>query len=602
MKKIILISLFIVLAFSIKAQETFITVAPQDPIPVGESFQVQYIIEDGDQVSNFKHGSFKNFRIVAGPNIYTGSVTEKSQVKQLKNLVYTLAAVKPGRFIIEGATITVNGKQEKSNDVVVGILTKEEAARRFNKTTPVINSDYFLLPGEDAYEKIRKNLFLKMTVNKKDCFVGEPILATFKLYSRLESRSDIIKNPGFYGFTVYDMINLSDKELATEYVKGKLFDVHTIRKVQLYPLREGAYTIDAMDVKNVVEFSHSIVHKKTEQEIVEGMLRNDSNEVKGKDAEIFESNISTDPVVINVKPTPAKSKPAAYNGATGRFNISASVIKDTMAKNEEGHLEITISGKGNFIQLNAPVVEWPEGIEGFEPVIKDILDKTQTPLSGSRKFSYSFVSAKPGNYVIPSISFSFFDIDSGKYKIVTAPAMQINVNSKELLNRTKAELSDKKSSKNKNYWVIGAAMLLLSMTGVYFFVWKRERKPGPKLDETTGIKPALSIDEIFPFSLLSESVNSRDFFSSLHQSIWKFFNHYFDLSGSEMNKNILSEKLLEAGISEHLIIDTLQVLQQCETGMFTNVNLLNNNQEIFLKTRELFGEIDAMLVSSSGLN
>jgi len=602
LRKVILISFFIVLAFSIKAQETFITVAPQDPIPIGESFQVQYIIEDGDLVGSFKHGSFKNFRIVAGPNIYSGSVTKGNQEKQLKNLVYTLVAIKPGRFIIEGATITVNGKLEKSNDVAVEIITKEEAAVRFNKAMPVINSDYFLLPGEDAYEKIRKNLFLKMTVNKKDCFVGEPILATFKLYSRLESRSDIVKNPGFYGFTVYDMINLSDKELATEYIQGKLFDVHTIRKVQLYPLREGIYTIDAMEVKNAVEFSLRIVHKKTEQEIVEGMLRNDSNEVKDKDAVIFESNISTDPVVINVKPTPAKSKPAAYNGATGRFHISASMIKDTVTKNEEGHLEITISGKGNFIQLNAPVVDWPEGIEGFEPVVRDILDKTQTPLSGSRKFSYSFVSAKPGNYVIPAISFSFFDIDSGKYKTVTTPAMQVNVTSKELLNPTKAELSDKKNSRNKSYFAIGAAVLLISIVGMYFFVWKRKRKPDPNPDETTGIKRDLSIDEIFPFALLSESVNNRDFYSSLHQSIWKFFNHYFNLSGSDMNKNILSEKLLEAGMSEHLIIDILQVLQQCETGMFTNVNLLNNDEELFLKTRKLFWEIDAVLLSSSGLN
>ena len=55
---------------------------------------------------------------------------------------------------------------------------------------------------------------MKVLVDKRSCFVGEPVLATFKLYSRLESKSDIVKNPGFYGFTVQDMINLADKQIA----------------------------------------------------------------------------------------------------------------------------------------------------------------------------------------------------------------------------------------------------------------------------------------------------------------------------------------------------------------------------------------------------
>ena len=109
-------------------------------------------------------------------------------------------------------------------------------------------------------------------IDKKTCYAGEPVVATFKLYSRLQSKSDIIKNPGFYGFSVHDMINLDDKMVNTEEFNGKEFDVHTIRQVQLYPLQAGIYTIDAMEVKNKVEFSRSVVNKKAEQEIIEGVV------------------------------------------------------------------------------------------------------------------------------------------------------------------------------------------------------------------------------------------------------------------------------------------------------------------------------------------
>ena len=39
-------------------------------------------------------------------------------------------------------------------------------------------------------------------------------------------------------FLFFDMINLSDKEVLAEKINGKLFDVHTIRKVQLFPCKQ----------------------------------------------------------------------------------------------------------------------------------------------------------------------------------------------------------------------------------------------------------------------------------------------------------------------------------------------------------------------------
>ena len=245
-------------------------------------------------------------------------------------------------------------------------------------------------------------------VDKRSCFIGEPVLATFKLYSRLESKSDIVKNPGFYGFTVHDMVNLSDKQVVPENVNGKAFDVHTIRKVQLYPLQAGVFTIDAMEVKNNIEFSRSTVNKKTEQEIVEGVLGNNESDEKKGNTEAFESSMSTEPVTINVKPLPDKTKPISFEGATGLFTISAEAVKNKLSREEGDMLEITISGKGNFVQLNAPAVQWPKGMEGFEPSVKDSLDKSASPLTGSRTYRYPFVSATAGEYTIPGITFSFF--------------------------------------------------------------------------------------------------------------------------------------------------------------------------------------------------
>jgi hypothetical protein len=101
------------------------------------------------------------------------------------------------------------------------VISKAEALKDERSAGSQVNSDYFLAPDEDPYVKMQRNLFMKVLVDKRVCYVGEPVTAVFKLYSRLESKSDIVKNPGFYGFTVQDMINLGDKVSVIESINGR---------------------------------------------------------------------------------------------------------------------------------------------------------------------------------------------------------------------------------------------------------------------------------------------------------------------------------------------------------------------------------------------
>ncbi len=600
MKKSVTIFALLLSVLSGWSQVLFKTIVPQQPVVSGESFQVQYIIEDGDKSMNVKPPVFNNFRFVAGPNIYMGTVAGTNGTRALRNAVYTLEAIRPGKFIIPGASITVNGRMIRSNDVLVQVISKEEAVNpdnyRNNKEDGINPSDYFLRPGENAYEKISQNLFLKVLVDKKSCYVGEPVLATFKLYSRLESKSDIVKNPGFYGFTVYDMVNLADKQMATENVNGKKFDVHTIRKVQLYPLQSGVFTIDAMEVKNKVEFSKSAVNKKTEQEIVEGVLGNDNTESTKEGTELFETDISTEPVTISVKPVPSVNKPSSFTGATGHFTIAAALVNDTLAKNEQGFFEITIAGKGNFIQLDVPAVQWPAGVEGFEPVVKDDLDKTKIPLAGSRIFRYPFVCSSPGNLQLPSVSFSFFDTDSNSYKTVVTKKVVVLIGNeekvsagsggKEVVEEYKSSIAEKSEQAARKAGIVVVSLVLLIL--VY---WGFRKKEPEKLQQVPAIAAQPSIDNLLEPAYAAVSAEGNQFYSVLHGIIWKFAAEQFNLSGSEMNKQMLADKMNEANVVADISLNLFHVLADCEAGMFTNASLLNDKQSMLEETKEILEKV-----------
>lgn len=575
----------------LQAQVSFKTVVPQQSLVAGESFQVQYILEDADNASNLKPPVFKNFRYVAGPNLYTGSVPSIHGSKPLRNFVYTLEATRPGRFMIPGTTIVADGQLLQSDDVWVKVITKEEAMLLFGREMAAMSSDYILRPGEDPYQKIRKNLFLKVLVDKRSCYAGEPVTATFKLYSRLESKSDIVKNPGFYGFTVFDMVNLADKQVAAEMLNGKVYDVHTIRKVQLYPLQAGVFTIDPMEVRNKVEFSRSVVNKKTEQQIAEGMLSGSEEEPANKHAEVFESSMSSEAVTITVRPSPEKNKPALFTGATGNFSISAALVRTELRKNEEAWLEVTVSGKGNFLQLIPPAVQWPANVETFDAANTDKLDKTKMPLAGSRTFRFPFVAAAEGDFEIPAISYAFFDPDSNRYKTMTTKPVRFRVSGETVKEKVVTEKKKSVSSINtRASWVAGSIVAALFLAVFGYWLLRKKEPVVVKAEETLVVEP--SADEQLQVATQLAQHNDPAFYTELHRVIWEKLGHYFGLGGTNLNKAALYSKLAEKEISPEMTNTINHILTECETNLYTTAALESNKEQLLADARKVLASLE----------
>ncbi len=585
-----LIALMLSVVYS-SAQVAFHTIVSQGPVVAGESFQVQYVIENMNKEDEFFAPDFKEFRFVSGPNVYTGSALSTNGAKKLKNIVYTLATTRPGRFIIPGASARIGDKLIKSENVWLEVISKTEMQKNGKAHLQDTNEDYFLSPGEDPYAKMQRNLFMKVLVDKRSCFVGEPVTATFKLYSRLESRSDIVKNPGFYGFTVQDMINLDDKLINTENINGKTFDVHVVRKVQLYPLQPGSFSIDAMEVRNKVEFSKSLVSKKTEQEIAEGVYAHEEAEEKNNTV-VVENSMHTEPVAITVKPSPEKNKPLDYNGATGSFKVIASLDKNELARNEEGNLIVTISGKGNFTQLSAPAIVWPAGIEGFDPTIKDSLDHQHSPLSGKRVFNFRFISAKAGNYIFPAISFSFFKPDSNIYKRIVTNPLTVHISKqKRKSNEAAKDLTNAVKRKGQlKWWLTGIGGLLIA-AGVFYWVRKTKQvniKQTSLEDTSSTISVARILQPAYTFS----EADDKTFYTVLRNYVWEFFSQHYGLTGSSMNKGMLSKTMDDHAVDTKDKNQLLEILHQCETGVFTNAESNTDKKKLLEETKDVLKKLN----------
>jgi BatD DUF11 like domain len=430
----------------VSGQVKFSTWVSSQDIGQKEYLQIEYVVENAKQIDELTPPSFPGFQIVQGPIQSSGMSIVNGSMSQYKGLSFVLQPIHTGKYTIGGASATVDGHPLRSNTVKITVhagggsggnnpsnpgggnpFAQPFGADPFNASQRDVEREYILKPGENVNEKIRKNLFVKVQVDKNSCFVGEPIVCTYKLYSRLSSESRVTKRPSLNGFSVYDMVDPGSDPVSVEKLNGKSFTVHIIRKTQLIPLQAGNIDLDPVEVENTVHFVKGGGRQEPRRggsirDLLDQMM-DDNNLGPEVDERV---TLDTKPVTITVKPLP-ENKPANYNGAVGSFSIETSLAHRSVAAQDEATLHVVVKGKGNLPVLAAPAVGWPSGFEAFEPTAKEDVNKTIAPMSGSKSFDYVFIPRTPGHYTLPAISFSYFDPSSQTYKSAEGGPQELQV-------------------------------------------------------------------------------------------------------------------------------------------------------------------------------
>ncbi|HEU0064160.1 MAG TPA: BatD family protein, partial [Flavisolibacter sp.] len=200
MKKIAFAIISFILLQNMQAQKVQ-TILPVQPVLEGTAFQIQYVISNPSEVINVLPPDFDSLRLVSGPNHYKGIAIVNGKQQALNNITYTFVASKPGNYSIKGIDVTFkNNIHQKAGDVFIKVITAPQASynTRSNYTDASLYAPH---TKKNLQQLIKDNLFVKTEVNKTTVFEGEPVVATYTLYSRLQSSSQATKSPSLYGFS-----------------------------------------------------------------------------------------------------------------------------------------------------------------------------------------------------------------------------------------------------------------------------------------------------------------------------------------------------------------------------------------------------------------
>ena len=533
-------------------------------ISMQDYLQVQYLIENTTRVSSFIPPKFKQFQIVEGPNQTTGYNMVNGNLKEYVSFSYLLRPGKAGKWVIPAAIARVEGKNYTSN--AVEVVVSKGAVAAPSEESMVAAEELILKPGEQAVNKIRNNLFVRLDVDRTAVMVGEPIVATYKLYTRLRSESRVTERPSFNGFSVYDMVNPDQMEATKEQFQGREYNVYLLRKVQLYPLQAGTFELESLEVTNDIRFISAsaldggYVPSELLRELALG-LNNSSGIVTESVA------LKNPPVSVVVKALPPAEDSSA-SGAVGHFTIRSFIDAPEVHKGDVVNLEVQIAGRGNFPMIPVPKVNWPSGIDVFEANSTDQVNKFVAPLSGSKLFSIPFTVNKEGPLDIPPVEFVYYDVDARKYVNAKSEPLSIQI----LAARPSAiKPPVLQEAKPANAWkyILTILALILVGGGIYILL---KRSSGPVKVVQPIQEPVVVKDEIArpkdPLEEIRTAFDRKDvhgFYRQLNLVIDQCMMNKYKVDGT----GAWEDQLLAKGVDTSMIMEIKQLKQDAEIAMYT---------------------------------
>ena len=127
-----------------------------------------------------------------------------------------------------------------------------------------------------------------------------------------------------------------------------------------------------------------------------------------------------------MRPLPLPA-PEGYHGAVGQYSISMEVDTDRVAVNEAVTMQVVVSGAGNINTLPDPELPILDGWRAFESS-STVNTHTQDGISsGSRVTEQLLVPGSAGDYIIPAISYTYFDPQAETYQTVSTDPIAVYV-------------------------------------------------------------------------------------------------------------------------------------------------------------------------------
>ncbi len=574
-------SMFALLA----AAQTTVKVQAPNLVGVNEQFNVTFIISGEHSPSDFEWEAGEDFQLVWGPqkgrsssvSIVNGTTTKTTQT----SYTYILMPKKTGHFTLRSAQATVKGRKYTSDAPEIEVVADGASSSQQGSSSSSSSEGRGGAESEGTLSS--EDMFLRLTLNKRNVMVGEPVTATLKFYRRETVNLAGFENakfPDFNGFWSQELQSPSNIEFHREKLGERIYSAALLRSWTLIPQKSGEIRISPAELVCQVNIR---TRRQPTGSIFDDFFQDDYQTIRKR--------VVTDPLTVRVSALPAGA-PATFGGGVGQFKMTASLTRDSLMTHDAASLRLSVTGTGNVALLEAPKLSFPPDFEVYDVKTSDI--------PGGKMFEYPFIPRSAGEFVIGPVEYSYYDNKASRYVTLSSRPLEIKVargNSSQASGSGSGSGEVQVMSGGKDVRNIGADIryistsgpalgaagsffvgtplffllmsgLLLAAAAVYFVMRRRAALKADVVGTRNRAANKMARRRLARAeTFLKESLYTA-FYEELHKTLFGYVSDKLNMDISDMSKDNIAARLVAAGVGEALAADYIALLDACEYARY----------------------------------
>lgn len=513
---------------------------------------------------------------------------------------YILLAGNPGTYTIPAASVEVNGEKVFSNAISIKVLPQDQTSGNSGNNGGGSASSS---RSQAAGSRISANdLFITATASKTTVHEQEAILLTYKVYTVVNLRQLYGKMPDLKGFHTQEVELPQQKTFTLEHYKGRNYNTTVWSQYVLFPQQTGKLEIPSITFDGVVA-------QQTISDDPFDAFFNGGGYVEVK------KKITTPKVVINVQPLPAK--PAGFSGAVGEFKLASSINATDVKTNDAVTIKLTLSGTGNMKLIGTPEVKFPQDFEIYDPKVTDDYKLTNSGLTGTKTFEYLAIPRHAGNFTIPAIEFTYFDLKSNSYKTLKTEAYNLKVakgqgNADQVISDFTNKESVKMLGKDIRFIKLGDSSLRpkgdfffgtvgyylcylipLLLFVVFAVIYRQKALENANVAKVKTKKANKVATRRMKLAgkLLAEN-KKNEFYDEVLKALWGYISDKLSIPVSQLSKDNIEAELTNYGVQEALIAEFIGVLNECEYARYAPGNENEAMDKVYSASVEVISKME----------
>ena len=470
-----------------------------------------------------------------------------------------------GRARIRPVTVVVRGQEYTTDAVQVQVAPPSNS-----RSGPRLTHPDGAPSGRPLDER---DLFVRASATTDRVYQNEQVVVEYRLFYRSGIRlrhsrlADSWNAPGFWR----EELNVASRPTPQQQrVDGRTYETVVLKRVALFPTRPGTLRVDPLRIETEAQGTMR--------------LRRDGPALRGRFKPV---QLASQRLSVRVQPLPPEA-PASFDGAVGRFSMTARVDADSVSVGESVPLTVRMQGTGPLTTLSQPSLDLPPAIEAYEPTVETDIERNGRRIHGTKTFTYTLVPRSGGRHVLPSIPFSYFDPEAERYVTLRAEVSSLHVSgtaAREAVGRTGdglpvGDVTDLMSADEAHWgrtdrrplyrqpWTYLALLLpvLLAGGGIAYRRWGRTQGSASSRPSEAPLDAAHT--ELHAARRRLEEGADAAVYDTVEQSLRTVLDERMGRDGAATTRTTLDRRLAHHDVPEALRNRLYELLDRCNEAQY----------------------------------